>query len=59
VSLLTVTVTWLDGRQEIYTCNQTRIRDGVLYLLQDHYPASDEPNRMIPLDGLREWSVPS
>jgi hypothetical protein len=53
---VTVVITWLDGKQETYTCGETRVADGVLYLIQPRYPATVEPARGIPLAGVRSWT---
>lgn len=54
----TVVVTWMDGMQETYRCADAHTgTDGVLYLNQDRYPASDEPQRRIPLANVRIWTV--
>jgi hypothetical protein len=55
--MIKVTVTWMDGQQEVYRCAKVRSDDGVLRLIQDHYPASDEPSRAIPLANVRIWTV--
>ena len=54
---VTVVVTWMDGKQEVYRCNSTRTSDGVLWLIQDRYPASEQPSRSIPLANVRIWTV--
>lgn len=54
-----VTITWMDGQQETYWCAKVRVEEGALRLLQDRYPATDEPDRGIPLANVREWTVPS
>jgi hypothetical protein len=54
---ITVVVTWMDGKQEVYRCARTRTEEGILRLIQDTYPASDEPGRSIPLANVRIWTV--
>lgn len=51
---MTVTVTWLDGKQETYRCYDAQARDGVLYLSQRMH--SLEPMRAIPLGSVRIWT---
>ena len=55
--MLTVVVTWMDGKQETYRCQHATVRDGVLWLDFDHYPRRDEPARRIPMDSVRIWTV--
>lgn len=55
--MLTVTITWLDGQQETYRCQHAVVRDGVLFLDHDRFPASGEPGRRVPLAGVRLWTV--
>jgi hypothetical protein len=55
--MLTVTVTWMDGKQETYRCPRANVVNDVLWLDQDHYPRSDEPARRIPLVNVRIWTV--
>lgn len=55
--MITVVVTWMDGQQETYRCDKTRVDNGVLYLVRNRYPASDEPQRAIPLVNVRIWLV--
>ena len=49
-----VTVTWMDGTQETYTCYDARITDGVLVLNQRMH--SGQPARRIPLANVRIWT---
>ena len=51
---MTVTVTWVDGAQEAYSCYDASARDGVLYLSQRMH--SGEPMRAIPLASVRIWT---
>lgn len=51
----TVVVTWMDGKQETYTCYDYRAADGVLYLTQRMH--SSQPKRGIPLGNVRVWTV--
>jgi hypothetical protein len=54
---VTLTVTWLDGRQETYRCAEAIAgADGVLRLYQPKYPDTGEPFRAIPLAGVRIWT---
>jgi hypothetical protein len=50
-----IVVTWLDGKQETYTCYDYRVSEGVLFLNQRMH--SGQPGRAIPLAGLRIWTV--
>jgi hypothetical protein len=47
----------MDGQQDTYRCAEIRTSDGMLRLIQDRYPATDEPNRAIPLYNVRIWTV--
>lgn len=51
--MITVIITWMDGQQETYRCEDFRVADGVLYLTQRMY--SSEPKRAIPLGNVRIW----
>jgi hypothetical protein len=55
--MLTITVTWMDGKQETYRCQHATVRDEVLWLDHDRYPRSDEPARRIPKANVRSWTV--
>lgn len=57
--VISVHVIWIDGTIETFSCNQAVAKDGVLYLFIGHYPATDEPNRAIPLVNVRLWTTPS
>jgi hypothetical protein len=50
-----VTVTWMDGRQETYACDDYRVREGVLWLDPPRRGAV-EPKRRIPLANVRIWT---
>jgi len=52
-----VTVTWMDGTEEIYRCGEHTVRDGVLSLWQPKYPRTEDQNRFIPLAGVRIYTV--
>jgi hypothetical protein len=49
-----VTITWLDGTQEMYPCHSWRVDDGVLYLTQRMY--SEQPKRAFPVSNIRTWT---
>lgn len=51
----TVTVTWMDGTQKTFTCYDSRVHEGVLFLIQRPYSA--EPKRAIPLHNVRDWTT--
>lgn len=52
---MTVTVTWMDGRQETYRCHDARTGiEGVLHLHQQMH--SGEPYRGIPPANVRIWT---
>jgi hypothetical protein len=51
----TVTVTWMDGKQETYTADSTGVEDGRLKIYQAR--GSDEPFRAIPLCNVREYTI--
>ena len=54
-----VTVTWLDGMQETYRCDKITVREGVLWLTQNTYPAKADSHCRIPLYNVRIWTEPS
>ena len=48
----TVTVVWLDGREEKIEClDEPWVRDGILHLKVSY----DDERRHIPLTSIREW----
>jgi hypothetical protein len=56
-ALLTVVITWMDGKQEVYRCYDARVGDGVLYLSQ--HMNSGEPARSFPIANIRTWTTDS
>lgn len=50
---MTVTVTWMDNKQETYRCYGARTENGVLCL--NPAPHSSEPARRIPVANVRIW----
>ena len=54
---ITVVVTWMDGQREVCRCGALRVTDGILYLIQDRYPVSDDPARAFPVSNIRTWTV--
>lgn len=54
---VTVVVTWMDGKQEVYSAQNVLVTEGVLHLTQNKYPRSDNPARSIPLCNVRIWTV--
>lgn len=52
---LTVTVTWMDGKQETYRCYDARARAIPLHLTQRLN--SGQPARAIPLASVRIWTT--
>jgi hypothetical protein len=55
--LLTVTITWMDGKQETYTCHNAQEGNGVLYLQQPTYPDTGQPHRQFPIASIRTWTT--
>ena len=53
----TVVITWMDDRQYVYHAAYINVREGVLLLDQDKFPASSEPARRFPLANIRTWTV--
>ena len=53
----TVTVTWMDGKQETYRCDLMSVADDILSLDFYKYPRRDEPAPRIPLVNVRTWTV--
>jgi hypothetical protein len=50
-----ITVTWMDGKQEIYKCEDYKVIDGVLWLERTE---DWRPMFCIPYDvNVRHWSV--
>lgn len=57
--LSTVVITWTDGKQESYTCEDVFVRAGCLYLNQPRYPDNGQPHRRFPLANIRTWTEDS
>jgi hypothetical protein len=54
----TVVVTWMDGKQEVYTCGKDLVGNGFLELRPSRYPATgDDRVKVIPLDNVRIYTV--
>lgn len=52
---MTVTVTWMDGKQDTYRCYDAYAKDGVLHLTQ--HMNSGEPVRAFPVANIRIWTT--
>jgi hypothetical protein len=52
---VTVTVTWLDGKQETIEGHSARSQDGVLHIAQRMH--SGRPDRHIPLANVRDYTT--
>ena len=52
---MTVVITWMDGKQEVYRCGHYRVADGVLYLAGRMN--TSEPDRHFPIANIRTWTT--
>jgi hypothetical protein len=57
---MTVVITWMDGKQEVYTCRSASITDGVLCL--GAHPSGlitvpDGLDRHFPIAKIRTWTT--
>lgn len=52
---VTVTVTWMDGAQDIIDGYSASAKDGVLHVTQRMH--SGKPDRHIPLSNVREYTT--
>jgi hypothetical protein len=51
---VTITATWMDGKQATYECPAWKVADGVLYLDPPAAgPGTEETRRIIPLNNIR------
>jgi hypothetical protein len=51
-----ITVTWMDGKQEIYRAQDCRVTEGELVLTgEDGSYASRDTTRHLPLASIRIW----
>jgi hypothetical protein len=51
--VLTIVVTWMDGKQESYPCDTWNVENGLLYTDGPRH----SPGRCIPLINVRIWTV--
>ena len=52
---MTIVITWMDDRQEVYRCGSYRVADGVLHLAgRMHTP---DPDRSFPIANIRTWTA--
>ena len=59
-ALLTVVITWMDGKQEVYRCSSAQEINGVLYLrarLSGITASPTEPDRQFPIANIRTWTT--
>jgi len=57
---LTVVITWMDGKQEIYSCASAQEINGVLYLrahLSGITATVTAPDRQFPIANIRTWTT--
>lgn len=57
---MTVVITWMDGKQEVYRCNDARVSDGVLHLsahLSRVMATPTAPDRHFPISNIRTWTT--
>lgn len=55
--MFTITITWMDGKQETYR-GDTDLRDGVLYVYKRHTVSGGvKETWSFPLANIRVWTV--
>ena len=54
--MITVYVTWMDGKQEAYPADRYYVSDGMLVLIEERWLAWDE-KRYIPMGNVRTWKA--
>lgn len=50
---MTITVTWMDGKQEDYRCEEYAVADGMLRLYPPRHGLPEQPMRIVPMCNVR------